>query len=98
MIAAGQTGSPAKAGASGGCAPRPEAPAFAGETEVGGFLSAFGPAAVSLYGLAAKLLGWKPGTFWAATPAELVAALAPPGSPPALARADLERMMEQENG
>ena len=58
----------------------------------------FGTAALALYGLAARLLGWKPDTFWAATPAELIAALAPPGTPAALARADLERMMEHEHG
>lgn len=58
----------------------------------------FGPAALALYGFAARLLGWKPADFWAATPAELITALAPPGTPAALARADLERMMEQEHG
>ena len=58
----------------------------------------FGTAALALYGLAARLLGWKPGTFWAATPAELIAALAPPGVPAALDRADLTRMMEHEHG
>jgi hypothetical protein len=58
----------------------------------------FGHAALALYGIAARLLGWKSADFWAATPAELIAALAPPGTPAALARADLERMMEQEHG
>lgn len=57
----------------------------------------FGPAALALFGLAARLLGWKPDTFWAATPAELIAALVPPGAPASLARADLQRMMEQEH-
>ena len=45
--------------------------------------------------LAARMLGWRPNDFWAATPAELAGALAPvanaPGQP--LARADLEKMM-----
>jgi hypothetical protein len=58
----------------------------------------FGTAAIGLYSLAARLLGWKPADFWSATPAELIAALVPPGAPAALARADLERMMEQEHG
>ena len=60
----------------------------------------FGPAALRLAGLAARLLGWRPAEFWAATSAELAAALAPPGdAPPApLDRAGLTRMMEQEHG
>lgn len=37
--------------------------------------TAFGPAAVKLAGYAARLLGWRPAEFWAATPAELAAAL-----------------------
>ena len=35
----------------------------------------FGEAAVRLSGAAAMLLGWRPAEFWAATPAELAAAL-----------------------
>ena len=35
----------------------------------------FGEAAVRLCGAAAALLGWRPGEFWEATPAELAAAL-----------------------
>ena len=58
----------------------------------------FGPGALGLYGLAARLLGWRPPEFWAATPAELAAALSPPGEPASLDRADLTRMMEQQNG
>lgn len=57
----------------------------------------FAPAALALYGLAARLLGWKPAEFWAATPAELADALTPPDSPAALGRADLQRMMEQDH-
>lgn len=60
--------------------------------------TAFGPAALRLSGLAARLLGWRPREFWAATPAELAAALAPPEVPAALARQDLERMMEHDDG
>ena len=58
----------------------------------------FGPAALSLYGLAARLLGWRPPEFWAATPAELAAALSPPGEPASLDRDTFKSMMEQENG
>ena len=58
----------------------------------------FGPAALAFYSLAARFLGWKPADFWSATPAELVAALTPPGTPTALDRADLTRMMEFEHG
>lgn len=60
----------------------------------------FGPHAVRLFTLAARLLGWRPDDFWSATPAELAGALAPiaeaTGNP--LARADLETMMGRENG
>src|SRR5215204_5976668 len=35
----------------------------------------FGEKAAALSGLAARLLGWRPAEFWAATPAELAAAL-----------------------
>lgn len=58
----------------------------------------FGTAAVRLAGLAGQVLGWRPGEFWAATPAELAAILAPlaaaPGAP--LSRAECEKLMEQE--
>ena len=33
----------------------------------------FGNSATLLCGLAARVLGWRPGEFWAATPAELAA-------------------------
>ncbi|MDE2435550.1 MAG: phage tail assembly chaperone [Sphingomonadales bacterium] len=58
----------------------------------------FGPGATHLCGLAARLLGWRPGEFWQATPAELAAAIAPPvpvGAP--LSRTDLNRLMEQDH-
>ena len=35
----------------------------------------FGERSAALAGLAARLLGWRPEEFWAATPAELAAAL-----------------------
>lgn len=60
--------------------------------------SRFGPGAARLAGHAARLLGWRPGEFWQATPAELAAALAPPpGNAAPLGRADLTRMMEQDH-
>jgi Phage tail assembly chaperone protein, TAC len=57
-----------------------------------------GPAALGLYSIAARLLAWRPSDFWSATPAELIAALSPPGQPAALDRSELNRMMEQDNG
>ena len=59
----------------------------------------FGAGALRLSGLAARLLGWRPHEFWAATPAELAAALAPPeaSAAAALDRAELTRMMEQDD-
>jgi Phage tail assembly chaperone protein, TAC len=59
----------------------------------------FGAAALGLFGLAARLLGWRPADFWAATPAELIAALVRPGGEPTkLDRGTLEKMMEQDDG
>lgn len=59
----------------------------------------WGARAVKLYGLAARLLGWRPAEFWAATPAELFAALGPPeaGEDAPLERAELNRLMDQDN-
>jgi hypothetical protein len=61
---------------------------------------AFGTHAVRLSAIAMRLLGWRPDDFWAATPAELTTALAPitseSGDP--LARTDLKKMMELDNG
>ncbi len=60
---------------------------------------AFGPGASRLAGLAARLLGWRPGEFWHATPAELAAALTPvTAADQPLGRSDLNRLMERENG
>lgn len=57
----------------------------------------FGPGALRLAGLSAQLLGWRPAEFWAATPAELAAILAPALPRGAgLTRTDLARMMERE--
>lgn len=57
---------------------------------------AFGPGAVHLSGLAARLLGWRPDHFWAATPAELTAMFGPAqASADTMTRADLDRLMEQ---
>ena len=58
----------------------------------------FGPAAVRLYAVSARLLDWKPDDFWSATPVELTAALALPGAPASLDRTCLNRMMELDNG
>jgi hypothetical protein len=58
----------------------------------------FGANAVKLAALAARALGWRPAEFWAATPAELACILAPEsGGGEPLARADLTRMMEQDD-
>ena len=58
----------------------------------------FAPGAVRLAGLTARLLGWRPHEFWAATPAELAAVLSPAGADdPALSRTDLTRMMERDH-
>ena len=39
-------------------------------------MTRFGESAVRLSGLAARVLGWRPSEFWAATPAELAAVFA----------------------
>lgn len=59
----------------------------------------FGSAATRWCGLSARLLGWRPGEFWSATPAELAMALAEPSdpacpSPPS--REMIARMMERD--
>ena len=54
-----------------------------------------------LAGLAARWLGWRPAEFWAATPAELAAAILPGSGDAALAplsRAELTRLMEADDG
>jgi len=67
--------------------------------------TAFGAQALRLSGHAARLLGWRPDEFWHATPAELAAALGaglgePAGDPalsPRIGRADLDRMMKDDD-
>jgi hypothetical protein len=60
----------------------------------------FAQSALRLCALAARALGWKPAEFWAATPAELAAILAPPRDvgTGGVSRSDLTRMMEQDHG
>ncbi len=58
----------------------------------------FAPGAVRLAGLAARLLGWRPGEFWSATPAELAMTLALPGQPGGpLSRSEFNQMMERDD-
>jgi len=60
---------------------------------------ALGPVARRLSGLAARLLGWRPGEFWDATPAELAAVLLPEGDGAVpLGRDEMNRLMERDNG
>jgi uncharacterized phage protein (TIGR02216 family) len=57
----------------------------------------FTQSAAILCGQCAVLLGWRPGEFWAATPAELecvLSALAPKTQAPPT-RQDIEKLMEQ---
>lgn len=58
----------------------------------------FASTARHLSGLVPRLLGWSPEAFWACTPAELAAILAPEagGEASPLSRADLNRLMEQD--
>lgn len=59
----------------------------------------FAAAAGQLAGIAGRFLGWRPDEFWNATPAELATILLPPqglGETP-LGRAELARLMEQDN-
>lgn len=59
----------------------------------------FGEGARRLSALAARLLGWRPDEFWAATPAELAAILSPEtnaASP--LTRDEMNRLMERDHG
>lgn len=57
----------------------------------------FGALALRLSGLAARALGWRPAEFWAATPAELHAALAPAEAADTLDRQTLNRLMERDD-
>lgn len=58
----------------------------------------FADSARRLAGLVPRALGWRPGEFWDATPAELAAILAPgdaPGGEP-LSRSELTTLMERD--
>ena len=58
----------------------------------------FADMALRCAGLAASALRWTPDTFWNATPAELLASLAPPsssGTPPT--RDQIARMIERDD-
>ena len=57
-----------------------------------------GPAAVMLAGVTARVLGWRPDDFWAATPADVAAVLAAWRDGEAgegMSRAGLAAMMEK---
>ncbi|QZD94320.1 phage tail assembly chaperone [Qipengyuania gelatinilytica] len=57
----------------------------------------FSGCAVRLSGMAARLLGWTPDTFWNATPAELAASLGPveqADAPPS--RDEIAAMIERD--
>lgn len=59
--------------------------------------ASFAASAARLAGLVPRALGWRPGEFWAATPAELDAILGegePINRP--LERAELDALMERE--
>ena len=59
-----------------------------------------GEALPSLIALATRVLGWRPQEFWAATPAELAAALgamSPATADPGIDRQTLAQLMEREH-
>lgn len=59
----------------------------------------FAETARRLSGVAARGLGWRPGEFWAATPAELAAVFEQPvGEPVPLSRGELDALMERDHG
>jgi len=58
----------------------------------------FGAAALALAGVTARVLGWRPDDFWAATPADVAAVLAAwreDAGVEGVGRAELAAMMEQ---
>ena len=57
-------------------------------------MSAFARAARRLSGAAARVLGWTPATFWAATPAELASALGLDEDVAALGEGDVEQLRD----
>lgn len=58
----------------------------------------FAECAARLAGLVPRLLGWRPGDFWNATPAELAAIFTATDEPAAapLTRGELTALMEQD--
>jgi hypothetical protein len=58
----------------------------------------FAAGAARLAGAVPRLLGWRPGDFWNATPAELAAIFTAPDQPEAapLTRGELTVLMEQD--
>lgn len=61
----------------------------------------FADSAARLFGQCALILGWRPDEFWAATPAEVAAirdTLHGPDKADGVSRADIDRLMEIENG
>ncbi len=58
----------------------------------------FAASALRLLPLAAQVLRWTPAVFWAATPAELCASLAPPrGTPQPPTRDEIARLIERDD-
>ena len=59
----------------------------------------FATGALTLAALAAQRLGWSPELFWAATPSELAACLAPPTPPaaPPPSRAEIAALIERDS-
>lgn len=63
--------------------------------------ASFAEVAVRLSGQCALLLGWRPEEFWTATPSEIAAirdALHGPEKSGTVSRAEIDRLMEIENG
>jgi len=58
----------------------------------------FSASALRLAGLVPRVLGWRPGDFWSATPAELAAIFAADEQPTAepLTRGELAALMERD--
>jgi hypothetical protein len=58
----------------------------------------FAHGAAQCAGLAAQTLGWRPDTFWAATPAELALSLAPlaAASPAPPSRAEIAQLIAKD--
>lgn len=57
----------------------------------------FGPGAARFFSVASRVLAWRPGEFWAATPAELIGALKLPSDDTAFSREELNQLMERDN-